>query len=197
MSFRKEKKIRLTKYDLDSLRNKLLLQGMKPLYEKREIKSLYYDSKLYSMYHDSEEGLLPRKKIRVRWYDDIRKASKEVKISSFEGRFKTSDFIDVASQNSLPINLNDPYYGIIFPSLHVSYTREYFSYESMRITFDTDIKYVNHRIFQNIPCSDGECVMEIKVGIDVPDDYIDKFIEFSTSRFSKYSRGLLITSCEL
>jgi len=194
MSFRKEKKFRLTKYDLDSLRNKLLLQGMEPLYEKREIKSLYYDSKLYSMYHDSEEGLLPRKKIRVRWYNDIRKASKEVKISSFEGRFKTSEFIDVTSQNSLPINLNDPYYGIIFPSLLVSYTREYFAFESMRITFDSDIKYFNHRLDQNIPFTDEEHVMEIKVGIDVSDDYIESLIKLPTSRFSKYSRGLLIST---
>jgi hypothetical protein len=197
MSFRKEKKFRLTKYDYNSLKNKLLLQGMEPLYAKREINSLYYDTKLHSMYHDSEEGLLPRRKIRVRWYDDVRKASNEVKISSFEGRFKTSSFVNVTSQNALPKSLNDPYYGIIFPSLFVSYSREYFSFKSMRITFDSAIKYVNHRLTQNIPFADGECVMEIKVGIDVPDDYIEMIIPFSTSRFSKYSRGLLITNCDL
>jgi len=197
MSFRKEKKFRLTSYDYESLKNELLLKGIAPLYAKREINSLYYDDEHHSMYHDSEEGLLPRRKVRIRWYDDIKEASNEVKISSFEGRFKTSSFVHVASEDSLPKSLFDPYYGIIVPSLLVSYTREYFSFESMRITFDSGIKYFNHRLAQNISFADEECVMEIKVGIDVPDDYIDGLIKLPTSRFSKYSRGLLTSYSEL
>lgn len=197
MSFRKEKKFRLTCYDYESLKNELLLKGMAPLYAKREINSLYYDDENHSMYHDSEEGLLPRRKVRIRWYDDIEKASREVKISSFEGRLKTSSLVHAASENSLPKRLCDPYYGIIFPSLLVSYTREYFSFESMRITFDSDIKYFNHRLAQNISSTDEERVMEIKVGIDVPDDYIQSLIPRPTSRFSKYSRGVLACNSEL
>lgn len=197
MSFRKEKKFRLSKYEYNDLKIKLLLQGMKPLYAKRVINSMYYDTEQYSMYHDSEEGLLPRRKVRIRWYDDITKASNEVKISSFEGRFKTTSFVRAPSKNSLPTTLADPYYGVIAPSLLISYTREYFSFESMRITFDSGIKYFNYRRAQNISFTDDECVMEIKVGIDVPDDYIERLIPFSTSRFSKYSRGLLISNKEL
>ena len=197
MSFRKEKKFRLTCYDYESLKNELLLKGMAPLYAKREINSLYYDDENHSMYHDSEEGLLPRRKVRIRWYDDIEEASNEVKISSFEGRFKTSILAHAESENSLPQSLFDTYYGIIIPSLLVSYTREYFSFESMRITFDSDIKYFNHRLAQNISFADEECVMEIKVGIDVPDDYINGLIKLPTSRFSKYSRGLLASYSEL
>jgi len=197
MSFRKEKKIRLTWYDFESLKNELLLKGMTQLFAKREINSLYYDDENHSMYHDSEEGLLPRRKVRIRWYDDIKKASNEVKISSFEGRFKTSSLAHAESENSLPQSLFDPHYGIIIPSLLVSYTREYFTLESLRITFDSDIKYFNYRLTQNTPFLDKECVMEIKVGIDVPDDYIERLIPHSTSRFSKYSRGLLASNAEL
>ena len=197
MSFRKEKKFRLTWYDFESLKNALLLKGMTQLFAKREINSLYYDDENHSMYHDSEEGLLPRRKVRIRWYDDIKKASNEVKISSFEGRFKTSSLAHAESENSLPQSLFDPHYGVIIPSLLVSYTREYFTFESMRITFDSDIKYFNYRLAQNIQFLDKECVMEIKVGIDVPDDYIERLIPHSTSRFSKYSRGLLASNREL
>jgi len=197
MSFRKEKKFRLTCYDYESLKNELLLKGMVPLFAKREINSLYYDDENHSMYHDSEEGLLPRRKVRIRWYDDIKKASNEVKISSFEGRFKTSSLAHAESENSLPQSLFDPHYGVIIPSLLVSYMREYFTFESMRITFDSDIKYFNYRLAQNIQFLDKECVMEIKVGIDVPDDYIERLIPHSTSRFSKYSRGLLASNREL
>jgi len=197
MSFRKEKKFRLTCYDYESLKNELLLKGMTQLFAKREINSLYYDDENHSMYHDSEEGLLPRRKVRIRWYDDIKKASNEVKISSFEGRFKTSSLAHAESENSLPQSLFDPHYGVIIPSLLVSYMREYFTFESMRITFDSDIKYFNYRLAQNIQFLDKECVMEIKVGIDVPDDYIERLIPHSTSRFSKYSRGLLASNREL
>lgn len=197
MSFRKEKKFRLSNSEYGALKSKLLLQGMKPLYAKRVINSLYYDTDQYSMYHDSEEGLLPRRKVRIRWYDDISKASNEVKISSFEGRFKTSSSVLFSSKKNLPPTLADPHYGMISPSLLVSYTREYYSFESMRITFDSDIKYFNYRRTQNISFTDEECVMEIKVGIDVPDDYIERIIPFSTSRFSKYSRGLLISNGDL
>ena len=196
MSFRKEKKFRLSNYEYNDLKSKLLLD-MKPLYPKRVINSLYYDTEQYAMYHDSEEGLLPRRKVRIRWYDDINKASKEVKISSCEGRFKTSSYVHVTSESSLPQVLNDPYYGIIVPSLVVSYTREYFLLQEIRITFDSGIRYFNYRRAHDIPFRDEECVMEIKAGIDVPDDYIESLIPFSTSRFSKYSRGLLVSNNEV
>jgi hypothetical protein len=197
MSFRKEKKFRLTKFDYDLLKSKLLINGMQSLYAKRSINSLYYDTESTAMYHDSEEGLLPRRKVRIRWYDDVRKANKEIKISSFEGRFKTSCFADVASEIALPKRLCDSNYGFIYPSLLVSYSREYFSFESMRITFDSDIQYTNLRQSQSVRCKDAECVMEVKVGMEYSDDYIQSILPFPTTRFSKYSRGLLISNKEL
>lgn len=197
MSFRKEKKFRLSKFDHDSLKSKLLLHGMQPLYPKRVINSLYYDTELHGMYHDSEEGLLPRRKVRIRWYEDVRKASNEIKISSVEGRFKTSSFAYAISESALPKRLYDPYYGVIYPALLISYRREYFSFEFMRITFDSDIRYMNHRLSQSISFTDSECVMEVKVGAEVPNDYIEEMIPFPTSRFSKYSRGLLYSNGEL
>ena len=48
------------------------------------------------MYNDSIEGLLPRKKIRIRQYpnDDDKKFYLEIKNSSVEGRFKTRKIIN-------------------------------------------------------------------------------------------------------
>jgi len=194
MSYRKEKKFRLSKFDFDSLKNILCLKGMQPLYPKRVINSIYYDTELYDMYNDSEEGLLPRRKVRIRWYDDISMANKEVKISSLEGRFKTSFFANFTSKSLPPPSLFDSSYGLITPSLFVSYAREYFSYESMRITFDSDIQYANYRRSKNVLYEDGESVMEVKMGVDTTDDYIESILSFPTSRFSKYSRGLLLSN---
>ena len=196
MSFRQEKKFRLTQSDFNTLKNNLRLQGMEPLYSSRKINSLYYDTEDHNMFFDSEEGLLPRKKVRIRWYEDVKEASLEVKTSSIEGRFKTSDRAQSTEKTLLPESLYDTQYGSVIPSLLVCYSREYFTFKSMRITFDSDIKYVNKRLSQNVTFVDGECVMEIKVGIDVDEDYIERFIPYSTSRFSKYCRGLLLTSKE-
>lgn len=197
MSFRKEKKFKLSKYEFDSLKNKLRIKGMQTLYAKRVINSLYYDTEPYDMFSDSEEGLLPRKKVRIRWYDDIERANIEVKISSLEGRFKTSCLANVKSESSLPQSLHDSNYGLISPSLFVTYTREYFSFESMRITFDSNIQYGNYRRSRGLRHKDGECVMEVKIGIDLSDDYIESMLPYPTSRFSKYSRGMLFSNGEL
>ena len=191
MSFRKEIKFRLSKYDFDLLKNDLLLKGMQPLYKKRNINSLYYDTQTLKMFNDSEEGLLPRKKIRIRWYNDITFANMEVKISSVEGRFKTTTMNGLSSKSYMPKNLFDNDYGALTPSLLVSYTREYFTLNSMRLTFDSSIKYVNYRQSQSIKYQENECVMEIKVFPQISDDYIKRIIPWSTSRFSKYCRGLL------
>ena len=83
MSFRKEKKYKLTASDQKILKNNLINKGMKLLYPKREINSIYLDTKSLDFYLNSEEGVLPRKKIRIRWYNtDLKKVSKETKISS-------------------------------------------------------------------------------------------------------------------
>jgi len=197
MSYRKEKKFRLSKFDFDSLKNKLFLNGMRTLYCKRVINSLYYDTDIHSMYHDSEEGLLPRRKVRFRWYDDIRKSSHEVKVSSVEGRFKTSSPVNIESVAALPKILYDQSYGMITPSLFVTYTREYFSFEAMRITFDSHIKYGNYWKSSKTLHLDNECVMEVKLGLETPDDYVESMIPFPTARFSKYCRGLLISNDDL
>ena len=45
MSFRKEKKYKLTVSDQKILKNNLINKGMKLLYPKREINSIYLDTK--------------------------------------------------------------------------------------------------------------------------------------------------------
>ena len=77
------------------------------------------------------------------------------------------------------------------PTIIVSYQREYYSFQGLRITFDANITYKNLRKLSPQIFRDDECVMEIKVPIGVHDDHIEGLIQHSTSRFSKYSRGLL------
>ena len=56
---------------------------------------------------------------------------------------------------------------------------------------------VGEKSYSNQTYQDRECVMEIKAPISCDDDDIQKLINHSTSRFSKYSRGLKYISGNL
>ena len=91
MSFRKERKFRLTNFDAKALRAQLLGNGLAQLHPSRKISSQYFDTLDLRSFTDSEEGVLPRFKIRVRWYNDMQNdLALERKVSSVEGRYKTT-----------------------------------------------------------------------------------------------------------
>ena len=70
MSFRIEKKLFIKKENYFDFKKYLFDKGISQLYEPRKVNSLYFDNKQLGMYYDSIEGLLPRKKIRIRNYPD-------------------------------------------------------------------------------------------------------------------------------
>ena len=189
MSFRKEKKFRLSNFDLFLLKKKLFQNGLKRLYPTRTIFSEYLDTDNLQMFSDSEEGLLPRKKVRIRWYDKNKVKNLETKISSIEGRFKLSE----KYSNNYNYNFNtlyDPIYGKIYPSVIVKYSREYYLLSKLRITIDTKICYHDVRKNGQTSLQDKENVLEVKANNEITDDYIETIIPYPNSRFSKYCRGV-------
>ena len=187
MSFRKEKKFRLSNYDLVLLKKILIQAGLKTLYPSRIIFSEYLDTDNLQMFLDSEEGVLPRKKIRIRWYDNSKEKNLETKISSTEGRFKLSK--KYLNNYNLK-NMLDPVYGKIYPSIIIKYLREYYFLNNLRITIDTKILYNDVRKNGTSNAQDRENVLEVKANNEISDDYIAKIIPYPTSRFSKYCRGV-------
>ena len=199
MSFRKEKKIRVTVNEFFKLQSLLQQRGMKSLFKPRVISSIYLDTVDMNMFHDSEEGVLPRKKVRIRWYDEDKKFTLENKTSSIEGRFKVTSKLDSSLlDNELKIKTRmDSQYGLIQPILKVSYERSYFMLNNMRITFDKNITYQYLRTENNRKYFEPERVVEIKIPISCSDDFVGKHIPYPTARFSKYSRGLLLSLGDL
>ena len=193
MSFRKEKKFRVTVSDFHKFQSHLHQQGMKTLFEPRLITSVYFDTPDLNMFNDSEEGLLPRKKVRIRWYNDDKLFTLENKTSSMEGRFKvTSKLENHISESELNTKKRmDAQYGHIQPTLKVSYKRSYYVFNKMRITFDKDICYQNLKYEDKRKYYDPERVIEIKIPANCPDEFVERLIPFPTARFSKYSRGIL------
>tara|TARA_B100000787_G_C16191713_1_gene297967 strand:- start:424 stop:1017 length:594 start_codon:yes stop_codon:yes gene_type:complete len=192
MSFRKERKIKMSSSDSLILRSKLLKEGMNVLYPDRNITSQYFDTKDFETFRQSEEGILPRKKIRVRWYnDDMQNLTFEEKTSSIEGRFKTSLRIKKDDFDKILVDgIFHKIYGKIKPSAKVDYYRSYFTFKKIRITFDSSIKYFfndSYSIYR-----DFEEVVEMKTTTDCSDDYLENLIDIPVSRFSKYCRAFLI-----
>ena len=193
MTFRIEEKIPLSSSDMIVLCENLIKDGMKPLFKKRKIFSTYFETTNLNMFNDSLEGVLPRKKIRVRHYpDSSSNYSLEIKYSSIEGRFKKSNEILISDHKRyLQNGIFDNLYGICMPLLEVIYEREYFQIGGIRVTFDKNILYrsLKNRKIEKV---DDWSVVEIKAPLHISIDYLQSLVSAPRKRFSKYTNGISI-----
>ena len=91
MSFRFEEKC-LIDLQNQSLLMKYLDQLMvKPLFSSRNISSIYFDNLNKEMFLNSEEGTVPRKKIRIRSYENLLDSSLHFE-KNFEIKYTYEDF---------------------------------------------------------------------------------------------------------
>jgi len=191
LSFRIEEKLYIKSENLIDFKEYLLKKSAKKLYESREIQSLYFDNDNLQMYNDSIEGLVPRKKIRIRNYPNNKdnKIYFEVKNSSIEGRFKTREIINNdSSEEKISKGVFDNQYGLCSPKIFVKYNREYYLINDVRISVDTNIFYNDYKT--NYQVSDDRVIAELKTSIT---KNIDELVEdFPTQRirFSKYCFGV-------
>ncbi len=201
MSFRKEIKSTINNSNIFNLRNWIFQNGGYELYPDRTVNSVYFDNKENLMYFQSIEGLVPRKKIRIRNYNDINILDQidkidhlEYKISSVEGRYKYKKKFD--NKKILKSGLIDKDYGACYPVINVTYKRSYFKIKEVRLTIDTKIKYkkVNFQKISNFTIRDNLSVVELKYQNSNNDNFVIKNFPFQFNRFSKYCRGFEFTN---
>ena len=190
MSFRIEEKILVNENDNFLVKKFLKLNSAKKLYNSRVVKSLYFDNNSFDMFQNSEEGIVPRKKIRIRSYPKFNnKFFLEIKISSVEGRFKKSNEISETQCLALIKNgIFDKQYGHCKPKICVKYLREYYIMKNTRITYDKDIEYLN--VQQRILGKENSRVLELKPNKDKNTDELFLDFPFSRIRYSKYCFGI-------
>ena len=192
MSFRFEEKILMHVSDYLKIKNYFLNNGGFELFPKRKITSLYFDNFENSMFQSSEEGSLPRKKIRIRSYPSELNVSSwalETKISSVEGRFKTQKKLNkLENENFVRMGYFDNYYGMCYPKIWVTYYREYYSFLNHRITLDQDIEY---KCFKSstVLKDYNNLILEIKSQNAPSIDFFESKVPFQRVRFSKYCEG--------
>lgn len=139
-------------------------------YPDRRVNSLYFDDVDFSSVRDNLAGVSDRKKIRLRWYQNIKGDGTgfpvfEIKVR--EGRlgkkfsFQLPDFQGdlmelKLSEIMLQVNQELVAQGILFhdymaPTLYVSYVRSYYEdFDGLRITMDKDIKFHGVSPHQNL-----------------------------------------------
>ena len=146
------------------------------------------------MLEDTLEGIQPRKKIRIRTYGDhnFEKSSffsLEIKSSKENNRYK-----EIKKNINKTIyeenGIYDKDYGICFPVMDISYLREYFVLDGIRITIDKDIRYAYIKKINTDVYSDEFYVAEIKADASTNKDFLLNNFDFPRTRFSKYERGM-------
>ncbi len=193
MSFRIEEKLLVRRGQLAGLHEWLASEDAILLHPKRRIFSTYFDTPDFDIYNASEEGSVPRKKIRVRTYNAAghfeNDNTLEIKISSVEGRFKTTEKLSRSEvENVLSAGYFDPSYGLCQPVVSVAYDREYFKVGDVRLTIDTDIEYT--AIGSCFPIRDGSVAVEVKAPHSTSMDMLAELIPHRRTRFSKYARSI-------
>jgi hypothetical protein len=194
MNFRIENKYKIDVLKIDELYNYFASNFAKVLYPRRKISSIYFDNNILSSYDESIEGIVPRKKIRLRTYTDKKifdlknVFNLEVKINSVEGRLKKITK-DVDHLKLLNTGILDPIYGLMKPVIEVTYMREYYLIHNLRITLDTKI---NYKIFNKRKSTilNEEAILEIKSDNIDNLNYIDEKFNLMKTRYSKYSNAI-------
>ena len=194
MSFRLEKKFTLDTRKYDEFIRYINTIEAKKIYNSRKVFSTYFENDFFSSFKQSEEGVVPRKKIRIRSYNtnDHSVVSKlEIKISAEDSRFKKVERIKSNHQieKLLSRGFIDRNYGLCKPLLNVSYEREYYQLTDHRITIDKNISYCNFKKKKNF-FKEPLSIIEFKSDTTKDINLYDNILTSPISRFSKYCRGM-------
>jgi len=179
--------------------NIILKNNFKKQFNDRFVNSIYFDSSDYQDYHESIEGTVPRKKIRLRWYDnDFNLRSKnyvEIKKTLDNSKDKLVKTLskEINYNNKLKNYFNSIYNYRKIVTVLVSYKRSYFADNfGNRVTIDRSLKYFKlNEDFKIIgKYSSKKNILELKINTDL--DY-SKFTNYYTGnivRFSKYCNAV-------
>ena len=195
-------------------KNLFMIKEITKHHPSRTVNSIYFDNMDLDMAKDNIDGLSKRCKIRIRYYDgENNNCNLEIKKKLNRFGFKTildlKKKIEKINLSELFSLKNDLYKSFIRdsfvekfivkdnlqPQIKVSYLREYYIFDKIRLTHDKKINYVslnNDKNFTQKTITDSTNVLEIK--FDYNDFRQAKFIldkiKIKPKRFSKYIRGL-------
>ena len=191
------------------------IKNLKKQFPARKINSIYFDNLNNQIARDNLSGISKRCKLRIRYYGSNKDANCCIEIKKKLNRFGSKKIINLNDKFkkinlSKVFSLENQYYkeiikddyarnyifnDLINPQLSVSYSRDYFIVNGVRITHDKNIEFEPYGIdkltTQNL-IKDYLNVLEIKFDYKNV-DYVYEILEhipIKPKRFSKYLRGL-------
>lgn len=216
MESRYERKFLVDNLSFDEIKNiiKLNKLNFRKVYANRFVNNIYFDDIELSNYKDNVEGNTNRKKVRIRWYGDLKGNNNnpylEIKIKNGEIGHKNKfllnnfnfmeDFSSVYNQISENIKSLRKYHLVsnLRPTLVNRYQRSY--YESFnkefRITIDQGLQYFtffNNRVsfFQRYKQKES-VIIELKYDTQYAREanIVSNQFPFRLSKSSKYIMGI-------
>ncbi len=189
-------------------------------YPTRSVNSLYFDDVNYQSVRDNLSGVPERKKIRLRWYNNLQTGDPispalEVKYRSGRVGYKKKYPVPEIGDELLSIEsrhiinsvyeilgakqCSEVFNNYLAPTLYVKYERQYFEdIEGLRMTIDRRIIFncvvPNNRLTDSPTFCYPYTVIEFKFSIDLK-DYVSELIRHSRlqpKRHSKYLAGLAV-----
>ena len=154
------------------------------------ITSIYYDTKNIKYFNDSEEGIIPRRKVRIRSYDNQISSNLEVKETMVDYRkkfvFKNID----NSHINYHLKKNLIYDENLTPIIKVVYLRKYYMCTFGRVTYDHNLRYFDLNSGKFSPIVSNKKILELKnENVDLKNKFIENCF-LKNIRFSKYCDGV-------
>ena len=188
---RQEYKFSIDGVFLEKIRSKLILVKK---FDKRVVNSYYYDTISFDDFIDSEEGTVPRKKIRFRWYGYKK---------SYQGNLEIKETLDL-QRNKKKIKINNfsndvpkiltRYKKKYRPVLSINYEREYYYSNFLRldITYDTNITYerIDSDYKKTSKFIDELNILEIKSSVNYDPNSFLSLLGDKIVRNSKYCEAV-------
>tara|TARA_Y100000389_G_C17444360_1_gene510633 strand:- start:90 stop:719 length:630 start_codon:yes stop_codon:yes gene_type:complete len=169
------------------------------IYPTRAISSIYFDNSDYKSFVDSEEGLVPRKKIRIRTYNNFN-SIKEIQSKNLKFNFETK-IAEKDYDKKISYEIKDPYnlinngfhdkeFGNCSPIVKVRYLRDYFIFKQSIITLDYNIQYSTRFQDNFINFTSPYIVLEFKNNSKFHNKILFETLGLKSIRFSKYSMAV-------
>lgn len=163
------------------------------MYPTRKITSYYYDTANLKYFYRSINRDIDSIKYRIRFYNDKKIFTEEIKTHTANGRKKYSGTMEDVREIPKSIIFKNE---ILFPISIISYTRDYFKYKNSRITIDYNLVYKkpkNRSLLQSTIKRPNN-IVEFKTlnsnSINIYDNlprHPDSFSKFKDSIFSLYN----------
>ena len=191
-----EKKFIINNQNEKFFYNWLKSQTKVNLYPDRKILNIYYDSNKLESYTDAIEGVRPRKKVRLRFYNNFKSCfiklsdfsslncNFENKVTDFDRNYKIKRKMIFNHHFS---NFYDKKYFFLKPKFITEYKRSYYAINECRITLDYNLNF--YKINENSSISKKitklSKILEFKLSMKNYNEAFNNF-EINPTRYSKY-----------